>query len=427
MKILKILVEKDGTGQVDLIPDESEDMWHAYNLIVRGDRVKTKTIRRVAKESYTGSSESERVQIMVTLEVLHVEYDAANSMLRINGKNVAENKYIKLGAHHSLDINLNCKFSIQKDFWDSVSLDRVKMAGDPASRADVGAVIISEGLANICLVTGSMTIVRAKIECSVPRKRRGGVDGHEKAMTKFFDLILQGILKHINFDKIKCLIIASPGFTKDQFLEYLWNEVQNKNIKILQENKAKFLPVHSSSGHKYALKEILSDPVVAPKLLNTKALGEVQALQQFYDTLKSDADRAVYGFKQVQSACEQQAIDVLLITDKLFRSSEVSRRKACVQLVEDVAHTNGTVKIFSSLHVSGEQLDQLTGVAAILRFPIPEIAEIEDEAADPEVVESDDGSADNRSEEEKDDGKEEKGKEKVKDRFDDFDDDPITI
>lgn len=29
--------------------------------------------------------------------------------------------------------------------------------------------------------------------------------------------------------------------------------------------------------------------------------------------------------------------------------------------------------IFSSMHVSGEQLTQITGVAAILRFPLPDI------------------------------------------------------
>ena len=37
--------------------------------------------------------------------------------------------------------------------------------------------------------------------------------------------------------------------------------------------------------------------------------------------------------------------------------------------------TNGDVKIFSSLHVSGERLRLLTGVAAILRFPCPELDE----------------------------------------------------
>ena len=29
--------------------------------------------------------------------------------------------------------------------------------------------------------------------------------------------------------------------------------------------------------------------------------------------------------------------------------------------------------IFSRMHVSGDQLNQITGVAAILRFPLPEI------------------------------------------------------
>ena len=37
---------------------------------------------------------------------------------------------------------------------------------------------------------------------------------------------------------------------------------------------------------------------------------------------------------------------------------------------------------FSSLHVSGEQLNMYTGIAAILRFPIPEVLEEEEEEED---------------------------------------------
>jgi protein pelota len=46
--------------------------------------------------------------------------------------------------------------------------------------------------------------------------------------------------------------------------------------------------------------------------------------------------------------------------------------------VEEVKAAGGEVLIFSSIHESGKQLDQLTGVAAILNFPLPEI-ESEDE------------------------------------------------
>ena len=65
-------------------------------------------------------------------------------------------------------------------------------------------------------------------------------------------------------------------------------------------------------------------------------------------------------------------------------------------LVESVKEGGGTVKVFSSLHVSGErkkphsvttlvtvsthfslilELGQLSGVAAILRFPLPQLDE----------------------------------------------------
>lgn len=40
------------------------------------------------------------------------------------------------------------------------------------------------------------------------------------------------------------------------------------------------------------------------------------------------------------------------------------------------------VQIFSSLHVSGEQLKQITGIAAILRFPMPELLELDDSNAE---------------------------------------------
>lgn len=42
----------------------------------------------------------------------------------------------------------------------------------------------------------------------------------------------------------------------------------------------------------------------------------------------------------------------------------------------------GQVCIFSAMHASGEQLNQLTGIAAILRFPLPDL---EDQEFDAEV------------------------------------------
>lgn len=378
MKLVYKNVDKDGGGSVSLIPEEPEDMWHAYNLITEGDCVRASTIRKVQNESATGSSTSSRIRTTLTIRVETIDFDTQACMLRLKGRNVEENQYVKMGAYHTLDLEVNRKFSLQKAEWDSVALERVDIACDPTQNADVAAVIMQEGLAHICLITASMTLVRAKIDQCIPRKRKGNVQQHEKGLLRFFENVMQGVLRHVNFDIVKCVVIASPGFVKDQFYEYMFQQAVKLDIKLLIENRSKFMLVHASSGFKHSLKEVLMDSSVISKMADTKASGEVRALEAFYTMLQTEPGKAFYGVKHVERAAEAQAIETLLMSDNLFRVQDVKQRKRYVKLVDSVREFGGEVKIFSSLHVSGEQLDQLTGVAALLRFPMPELEDEDD-------------------------------------------------
>ena len=213
------------------------------------------------------------------------------------GTNIEENQFVKMGAYHTIDLELNRKFTVTKNEWDSVAMGRIDEACDPALNADLAAIVMQEGLAHVCLILSSMTLVKAKIEMSIPRKRKGQCANHDKSLDKFFERIVQAVVAHVNFDVVKAVIVASPGFIKDQFYEFL-NVYAVKNLptsKCLIDNKSKFLLVHSASGFKHSLKEIFEDPNLAPKLTDTKALGEVKALESFYQMLKLDPNRAYYG------------------------------------------------------------------------------------------------------------------------------------
>lgn len=48
--------------------------------------------------------------------------------------------------------------------------------------------------------------------------------------------------------------MASPGFLKNQFFDWMISEAVKTDNRLLMDNKSKFLLVHSSSGHKHALK-----------------------------------------------------------------------------------------------------------------------------------------------------------------------------
>ncbi|KAI8916947.1 hypothetical protein DFJ77DRAFT_429701 [Powellomyces hirtus] len=381
MKLIHKFIEKDRSGNVTLLPEEQEDMWHAYNLIAKDDLLKSTTIRRVVSESTTGSTDKSTVRTVLTIQVESVEFDTQACMLRVAGRNVVENKFVKMGGYHTLDLELNRNFTLTKPEWDVIALERIDDACNIANRADVAAIVLEEGLANLCLVTQNMTIVRQRIEINIPRKRKGSTTNHEKGMARFYDQIYQAILRHVNFEIVKVLIIASPGFVKDSLLQYINATAIRTDNKTIMENRSKFLLVYCSSGQKHALTEVLSQPVVQNQLSDTKYANEVRTLQRFYTVLAHDPDKAFYGFQHVALAADRGAIEVLMVTDELFRSADIPTRRKYIALVEQVRAAGGgsTVLVFSSLHTSGEQLSQLTGVAAILNFPLPEIEEVAEE------------------------------------------------
>ena len=62
-------------------------------------------------------------------------------------------------------------------------------------------------------------------------------------------------------------------------MEFVMGQAVKQDIKVLLENKPKFLLVHSSSGHKQALKEVLLHPSVTARLADTKV--HVRTLLRF--------------------------------------------------------------------------------------------------------------------------------------------------
>jgi len=129
-------------------------------------------------------------------------------------------------------------------------LNRLEEATDLTKSAEVAALLLGEcGTSRILLMTQSMTVERQRLEVTIPKKR--DAEAHGKGLTKFFDLTAQALLKHCNFGVLKCVIVASPGFTKDQFLNHLFKYAQTNDNKEVAQNKDKFITVHVNSPHKY--------------------------------------------------------------------------------------------------------------------------------------------------------------------------------
>ncbi|KAL6586287.1 CDP-diacylglycerol--glycerol-3-phosphate 3-phosphatidyltransferase [Orobanche minor] len=122
MKIIRRDLVPNGPGSVKMVPEETDDLWVAYNLIAAGDTVVAVTVRKVLREAASGGRDAERVKLKLEVKVEAVEYDKEGSALRIRGKNVLGNEHVKIGAFHTLEVELRRPFVIRKvDFSGSTN------------------------------------------------------------------------------------------------------------------------------------------------------------------------------------------------------------------------------------------------------------------------------------------------------------------
>ena len=65
------------------------------------------------------------------IEVERIEFDAEQSSLRVSGRNVEENEHVKMGQYHTILLRKDLPFSIEKECWDSIFMERLNEACDP--------------------------------------------------------------------------------------------------------------------------------------------------------------------------------------------------------------------------------------------------------------------------------------------------------
>lgn len=360
----------------------------------------------MSKTSDAGSTSSQRIALDLTIVVTSTDFDIGSGQLHVSGRIASESEHVKLGQHHTLDLELNRKFTIEKaDGWDSIAIELLKEACNTERRAELWAVVMGEGVANICMITEHQTILRQKIEIAVPRKRKGGVDSHTKGMEKFFSITLSTLLRQMDLSstnnpsttqssnpqqpngtpdqKTLPLLLASPGFIAQSFFAYVKQEATRTTNKPLLTLLPSIIIAHSSSAHIHSLSDILSSPAITSKLSDTKYARETLLMDKFLTLMRLDDGRAWYGPREVERAVEKGGVGrgggVLMISNKLFRANDVRERRRWVGLVDRVRDVEGgEVRVLSELHESGKRLEGLGGVAAILTFPIDGLDEDED-------------------------------------------------
>jgi protein pelota len=172
MKCSKISINKNSEGTINVTPEDTDDIWLLYNLIQEENQVECPTFRKVVVSESASSDTQKKIKLVLAVKVEKSEVDLQYGTLRVNGKNVKENDWVKLGSYHTLEIELGNWVKIWKAKWDELSIQLVKEASSPTGKCQVGAIILQKGLAHLCTIQSDQNIhVISTIKGNLPKKK----------------------------------------------------------------------------------------------------------------------------------------------------------------------------------------------------------------------------------------------------------------
>ena len=352
---MRIINEDEKEGIVEVVPETLDDLWHLSHIIEVGDNASSKTTRRI--QDNTGdklrSDRGVKKTFYLGLDIENVSFHLFTGKLRLTGVITrGPEDLIPLGSHHTLEVKLNTPITIKKERWPKWAINRINQAIEASKKLSAIIVVLEDDTATLGLMRQFGIEYYGPIKGNVSGKRI--VDkNRQKNIVQFYEKVIESIQK---FDSIQNIIIAGPGFVKNDFYDYIKEKHKDlAEISIIEP---------TGSGGRNGISEVLKKGTVEKLTSENRVAFEMGAVDKLLTEIAKNSSKVVYGLKETKNAINLGAVSELLILDTKVASENMSDE---MDMVENM---KGEVMVISSEHEGGKQLESLGGMAAILRYEI---------------------------------------------------------
>lgn len=352
---MKILNEDKKEGIVEVFPETLDDLWHLSHVVEAGDNVSSKTTRRI--QDNTGdklrSDRGVKKTFFLGIDVENIGFHIFTGKLRLTGVITrGPEDLIPLGSHHTLEVKLHTPLTIKKEKWSKYMLDRLQRAVDASKKLSAIVVVLEDDTATLGIIRQFGIEYYGPINGSISGKRI--IDkNRDKNILQFYKKVVDAVTK---FEDIQNIIVAGPGFVKNDFYSYLKDKHKDLASKVIVEN--------IGTGGRVGISEVIKKGTVEKLTVENRVAEEIQAVNDLLINIAKNSSKVVYGVSETKNAVNMGAVEKLLVLDKAVPNNNLEETIAIVE------NMNGEVITISSEHEGGEQLSALGGIAAILRYPI---------------------------------------------------------
>lgn len=348
---MKVIFKDPKTGEIKLVPENLDDIWHLYHIIEEGDLVRAITFRTVdnQKDDRIRAIKAEKKRMKLGIRVEKLQFHEFSNRLRVQGVIIEGPQ--DLGSYHTFNIDAEemAPISIVKERWRSHQLERIDEAVKQRTQPILVFVSLDEDTATIALLHQSGVQHIADIDA----QRSGKMYESKETSGEYYGQIL-AMVKTVKKPESP-LIVIGPGFAREHFVKF----GKEKEPAIFEHALTHATANAGLGGIHEALKTGIVDQITKENRVGK----ETQAIELLFEEIKKNG-LATYGKNEVSDALTRGAVQQLLISDVCVRTQEG------LQLLELARSTRSDFLIINTQHEAGKKFEGIGGVAAFLRFKI---------------------------------------------------------
>ncbi|MCX6663315.1 MAG: mRNA surveillance protein pelota [Euryarchaeota archaeon] len=346
---MKVIFKDPKSGEIKLVPENLDDIWHLYNIIQEGDLVRAVTFRTSEDEKADKirAKKAEKKKMKLGIRVEKVTFHEFSNRLRVQG--VIEEGPQDLGSYHTFNVDAEemQPLSIIKEQWQGHQLQRIDEAVLQRTQSMLVFVCLDDDAATVAMLFQSGVQLVAEIDAH----RSGKMYESKETTQEYYGEILS-VIKTVKKPDSP-LVVIGPGFTR----EHLMRAGKEKEPALF-ENCLTHATANSGMN---GVHEALKVGIVEQITKENRVSKETQAIEKLFEEIKKDG-RVTYGTNEVEDALSRGAAEKLLISDVMVRS------KNGEHLLELARKTHSDFIIINTIHEAGKKFEGIGGVAALLRF-----------------------------------------------------------
>ncbi|MCP8322862.1 MAG: mRNA surveillance protein pelota [Candidatus Methylarchaceae archaeon HK02M2] len=335
--------------------EDVDDLWCLKRIITSGDIISGETSRIIKRTgTYVRPNKGERVKVKVTLRVERTKLDSSFGRLRIFGKILEMPEDILTKGFHSIVATPNYKLWLQKDRWKETDLRIIKECEKAIKRFMI--VALDRRDAGVGLVQGTHLQLLPTIESGLEGKH---YNIKERSTNPYYKKVIQTILSI--YRSCTEIFVAGPGNIKNSFINFISKQKGGlaDHVKIIDG-----IDIAGDDGVYMTLRS----PQLREYIKGSKLALVTVLLEQFIKRIADGDDRVAFTFNEVKEAGKLGAVDLVLVSDKIFEYGIDENDLA--ELLNSVETFGGKGYLIDSSTDTGSQVMGMGGIIALLRFSL---------------------------------------------------------